>query len=185
MSLITCPECGRNKVSDTAEMCPSCGFGINQYFREIRIKQALEQIEKERNQKAALAFERMKDQLNAELSAIDNLPYPSEPKFFKSGFDKDTKTTSCVIIIFVILFGLVGLIAEESLLVFCARVLIIAGIPAVLATAHSKYRNAYKEYRDMTSDWDAYKNKKKEEIELNYKRKAGFIIEKHSSANLE
>ena len=33
MALITCPECGRKKVSDTAEACPSCGFGIKAYFK--------------------------------------------------------------------------------------------------------------------------------------------------------
>lgn len=26
MSLIKCPECGRENVSDTAEMCPNCGY---------------------------------------------------------------------------------------------------------------------------------------------------------------
>ena len=34
MALITCPECGRKKVSDTAEACPSCGFGIKAYFEK-------------------------------------------------------------------------------------------------------------------------------------------------------
>lgn len=28
MSLITCPECGRDKVSDRAEACPNCGHPI-------------------------------------------------------------------------------------------------------------------------------------------------------------
>ena len=34
MALIKCPECGREKVSDSADACPSCGFGIKQYFAE-------------------------------------------------------------------------------------------------------------------------------------------------------
>ena len=34
MSLINCPECGREKVSDTAIACPSCGFGIREYFEK-------------------------------------------------------------------------------------------------------------------------------------------------------
>lgn len=32
MSLVQCPECGREQVSDTAEACPNCGFGIKEYF---------------------------------------------------------------------------------------------------------------------------------------------------------
>ena len=36
MALIKCPECGREKVSDTAEMCPDCGYGIKAYFEQIK-----------------------------------------------------------------------------------------------------------------------------------------------------
>lgn len=34
MALITCPECGREKVSDTATSCPGCGFAIRSFFME-------------------------------------------------------------------------------------------------------------------------------------------------------
>ena len=29
MALINCPECGKEGVSDSAKMCPNCGFPIN------------------------------------------------------------------------------------------------------------------------------------------------------------
>ena len=32
MALVKCPECGRENVSDTAEVCPNCGFAIRDYF---------------------------------------------------------------------------------------------------------------------------------------------------------
>jgi len=32
MSLINCPECGKERVSDSAASCPSCGFGIRGYY---------------------------------------------------------------------------------------------------------------------------------------------------------
>ena len=32
MSLVVCPECGREKVSDKAPVCPECGFPIAEYF---------------------------------------------------------------------------------------------------------------------------------------------------------
>lgn len=44
MALIKCPECGRKKVSDTAEACPKCGFGVKAYFEAMR---QVEQGEKE------------------------------------------------------------------------------------------------------------------------------------------
>ena len=41
MALITCPECGKERVSNTAEACPSCGFGIKKYFESEQIKKDL------------------------------------------------------------------------------------------------------------------------------------------------
>lgn len=35
MALIKRPECGRENVSDSAEMCPDCGYGIKKHFQEI------------------------------------------------------------------------------------------------------------------------------------------------------
>lgn len=36
MALTKCPECGRENVSDSAEMCPACGYGIKAHFEKIR-----------------------------------------------------------------------------------------------------------------------------------------------------
>lgn len=36
MALINCPECGRENVSDSAESCPNCGYGIKAHFEKIK-----------------------------------------------------------------------------------------------------------------------------------------------------
>lgn len=36
MALIKCPECGREKVSDSAESCPDCGYGIKEHFKKLK-----------------------------------------------------------------------------------------------------------------------------------------------------
>lgn len=36
MALIKCPECHKENVSDQAEMCPYCGFGIKAHFDKIK-----------------------------------------------------------------------------------------------------------------------------------------------------
>ena len=36
MALVKCPECGKENVSDSAEACPECGFGIKAYYEKIR-----------------------------------------------------------------------------------------------------------------------------------------------------
>lgn len=46
MALIKCPECGREKVSDTAEACPECGFGIRAYFEQLRLEEEKQEIPK-------------------------------------------------------------------------------------------------------------------------------------------
>lgn len=38
MGLIHCPECGSEKVSDTAEACPNCGFNIRDFINNQYIK---------------------------------------------------------------------------------------------------------------------------------------------------
>lgn len=35
MALVKCPECGK-EVSDCADACPNCGYGIKKYFTEKR-----------------------------------------------------------------------------------------------------------------------------------------------------
>lgn len=50
MSLIKCPECGKENVSDTAKVCPECGFAIEKHIRtekKLKQKQNLKQKSKE------------------------------------------------------------------------------------------------------------------------------------------
>ncbi|MCM1059629.1 MAG: zinc ribbon domain-containing protein [Eubacterium sp.] len=36
MALVKCPECGREKVSDSAEACPACGYAIKSHYDKIK-----------------------------------------------------------------------------------------------------------------------------------------------------
>lgn len=38
MALVECPECGRERVSDSAEACPDCGYGIKAHFEKLSEK---------------------------------------------------------------------------------------------------------------------------------------------------
>lgn len=44
MALIKCPECGKENVSDSAEMCPACGYGIKEHFDLMKQKQMNQEI---------------------------------------------------------------------------------------------------------------------------------------------
>lgn len=39
MALVKCLECGRKNVSDSAEMCPDCGYRIKAHFDLLKQKQ--------------------------------------------------------------------------------------------------------------------------------------------------
>ncbi len=71
MALIKCPECGREKVSDTAEMCPDCGFGIRKYFENLK---KMEIQEKERIQQEEID--------KREMAKIPLPQKPKKPLFF-------------------------------------------------------------------------------------------------------
>ncbi|WP_310603557.1 zinc ribbon domain-containing protein [Anaerosporobacter sp.] len=49
MALTKCPECGKENVSDSAEACPDCGYGIKAHFEKI--KQDIEQKEQAEKRK--------------------------------------------------------------------------------------------------------------------------------------
>lgn len=39
MALVKCPKCGKENVSDTAESCPECGYGIKAHYTKIRLEE--------------------------------------------------------------------------------------------------------------------------------------------------
>lgn len=41
MALVKCPECGKEHVSDMAEVCPNCGYGIRAHY--IRLQEIKKQ----------------------------------------------------------------------------------------------------------------------------------------------
>ena len=43
MALTKCPECGK-EVSDSAENCPNCGYGIKIHFEKLRIEQQKKEV---------------------------------------------------------------------------------------------------------------------------------------------
>lgn len=44
MALINCPECIRENVSDTAEVCPDCGYAIKAHFEKIEAEETKKTI---------------------------------------------------------------------------------------------------------------------------------------------
>lgn len=49
--LVVCPECGKEKVSDSAESCPECGYNIKKHFDDIRKAEQEKRKQKKRKKK--------------------------------------------------------------------------------------------------------------------------------------
>lgn len=82
MALIKCPECGRENVSDTAEACPDCGYGIKLHFENIEKERIAEQkkIEAERLKK-----EKEQEIKEREKQRIESIKPPEKPKISIAG----------------------------------------------------------------------------------------------------
>lgn len=50
MALVKCPECGREKVSDSAEACPECGYGIKVHYEKLRYEEEQRLIQEKKEQ---------------------------------------------------------------------------------------------------------------------------------------
>lgn len=71
MSLIKCPECEK-EVSETADICPNCGFNVSKYVQEE--KERLENEEKERQRREE------REKRDAEIQAFNNTLFGTKPK---------------------------------------------------------------------------------------------------------
>lgn len=65
MALVKCPECGREKVSDSAESCPNCGYAIKVYYDKLRQEEEKKRLEEEK-QKQIIAAEEERKRLQEE-----------------------------------------------------------------------------------------------------------------------
>lgn len=76
MALTKCPECGRENVSDSAEMCPVCGYGIKAHFEEIRQEEERkEQIRKTEEARKKAEIE-AKQQEEERIKSVPQLEKP-------------------------------------------------------------------------------------------------------------
>ena len=72
MAMIKCPECGK-EISDRAEVCPGCGYPVEDYLQETKEKEQREIPEKKWNEsekKVSMLIKNRKFQISAIVLAI-------------------------------------------------------------------------------------------------------------------
>lgn len=76
MALVKCPECGK-EVSDTANACPNCGYGVKVHFDNLKQKRQAELRKKQ------LEIEKRNRQIqlkNDYEERVSKVPMPNKPK---------------------------------------------------------------------------------------------------------
>lgn len=65
MALIKCPECGRENVSDTAESCPECGYGIKAHFDKLKQEEEnkrKEEVKRKQDEERRIILEKAREE---------------------------------------------------------------------------------------------------------------------------
>lgn len=139
MALVKCPECGREKVSDSAESCPECGYGIKAHYEAIKAQEEKKRKEEERKVAEQQRQERR----------LQNIRQPKKPIFSKG------------MIIYIIIAGIF-----LSVLFLCGEdpevgiwLLEIAGFIGIPLGVYllTDYNKRVNDYKLAQRDFEAYK----------------------------
>ena len=146
MALIKCPECGRENVSDSAESCPECGYGIKAHYIKIRQDEARKERERIAEEEKRVREEKA---ARAEKEEYDNIKMPKKPQV-------KTSTIIALAIAWVAVIGLSMLGGSFHFGAFVIMAIIVAIPTWVQVWAY----NVRKEMYDLAQrDVDAYKRK--------------------------
>lgn len=151
MALVKCPECGRENVSDSAEMCPECGYNVKGHFQRIKQEEEEKRKRREFEEKLAQQAIEKEKQEKAELSQI-RMPPPPTIHHFLIPF---IPFTIWGVVMYFMRPNELGLIM--GLFVF------IVGI----AMGISFYKSTKKDYQKALANFEEYqRDKLKEEKEI-------------------
>lgn len=163
MALIKCPECGRANVSDSAEACPDCGYGIRAHFQKIEQKKLLEQQKEEEARQYEEAKRIREEKEKAELNAIK---MPSKPSIGQS----------------LLIFGIVFLPFMLLGLILPYRIGFWFFLIFWLIVAFSSYNDNVKDYERAQQDFRKFQkeelSKKKMQKEMEEYRKRNASVPK-------
>lgn len=193
MALIKCPECGREKVSSTADSCPSCGYGIKAHFERLEKKRAAQIIQQQKeatkNSREAEVERKYTEYLHnvkQEQQEIDNITKPKKPNYLAYLFEKDVRIITLLVVVGPLLTFLFCYAAEiDSFLLILYVALGVLASPVWLIWSFITFRTEevqeYKKelelFNNDRKEWERQKQKKKANIEARYRQQAKNDIE--------
>ena len=196
MSLINCPECGRENVSESAESCPSCGYGIKAHFEQLQNKelsktrqqQQIERREREKQkfeEEVEAKFQEYVDKMALEMVKIESVTKPKRPSYFAYLFSKEVRFLTYLIVVgplVTLLFCKLAEIDAFILILYAALGLIATPIWLIFAyIAHRESLAKYKEeinlYNSNRVEWEKQREQQIDNIEQYYRARARIEIE--------
>lgn len=164
MSLINCPECGRENISDKAEICPNCGFGIKAHFDTIQTQKAKEAEKKELQIKIEKETEILYKELEEKVKEIENRKRPHKPSLKKFISDNIVNCLTIVSsLIFSVIFFVISAVTDSGVCLAIGAILIVLFFIGLLVE-NSKYEDMVREYEN----WDSNIKKQKDELLKEY-----------------
>lgn len=172
MALVKCPECGRERVSDTAEKCPDCGFAISRYVKQEQWKAKNEEEKIRIAAKEKEEYDKLKPEMERKLREIENMPVPEKPSYWKMFFAGDGKVLTWIAIIALVLLiiAIANIPAGANILFI---LLLIADIIFLIFWAvigYGDYQSFLGIYEKEISP--SYKDEQKEKIKKEYRTMA-------------
>ena len=189
MSLVHCPECKKNNVSDSAEACPNCGFPIKKYFEKRKDKQYNEHSKKEKREledrerrkrimleeKERQEYEKLQPELEEKLNEIDEkTELDDKPTFLKTVFAGQACILSWLAIIILILCPILAKATKSDIFIFLF-VLDMIFIPFWLYIGYGDYKSSLRLYEKQPS-LDELKANKKATLRKEYKQIAHNLV---------
>ena len=185
MALVTCPECGREKVSDSAIACPDCGYGIKEHFDKIRAKEAAEKRKAEEQKRAEKAKQEAEEKRRIQEQArIEQAPQRQKQAIEqlekKIQQYKIARIIAIIAIIGFVAFWIYGLIDLSWSNNSCLVAVVIFVLYAILSSSQAKKleeerikaKNEFAEYEKLLEE-RAKKEREKQAEE--YRRKEALL----------
>ena len=187
MALVNCPECGREKVSDTAESCPDCGYNIRRYYQrqaELESAKKEEQEQEKKIQDMNVLIDEFKEkeiirlvELKEErIEVTKRIKEPTRPSLFIRLFHPTNGNgiLTVILLLIIIFFGSIGFLLKVNLDLIIAFFAVIAFV-IFLISQYYKYKSELTEYQKITADFDGYIQSKIDTIESEYSKKIQII----------
>ena len=175
MALIKCPECGRENVSDSAEMCPGCGYGIKAHFEKIEQEKLKEQ---QRIEYKKAKIKRDQEAKERKQKRIRNVPKPERPVF--------SRGLIVYIVVATIFFSWLMLYTptlyneEPKGGMWILELLVFIGLPLLIYLPNYNKKN--EDYQLACKDFEMYQKKIVKEQDETLKRQQKELEQKIANA---